>query len=59
MKTIFTEFGRLIFLFNAYQAPPRLNPQQAARDALGLTDLFAEMLTDITREEKKQNIGQC
>jgi hypothetical protein len=42
-RTLFTQFSRLIFRFNGYQAPPRSDPEQAMRDALGLTDLFSEL----------------
>lgn len=47
MKTIFEEFSRLIFRFNGYQAPSRLDPAQAIRDAMGQTDLFGEMLNQL------------
>lgn len=40
----FKAFAKMLFLFNGYQAPPRLDPQQAMRDAMGLTNLFEELL---------------
>ena len=40
----FQTFAELIFLFNGYQAPARLDPAQAVRDAMGLTDVFDELL---------------
>lgn len=44
MLEIHEQFCRLIFKFNGYQAPPRSNPRDAYRDALGDTNLFEELI---------------
>lgn len=40
----FRVFAKMIFTFNGYQAPPRIDPKQALMDAMGVTDLFEELL---------------
>jgi len=43
-RSIFILFSRLIFLFNGYQAPYRTCPRKALEDAMGITDLFKELI---------------
>lgn len=45
-----TMFAETLFIFNAYQAPPRLSHTKAIEDALGQTDLFTEMMNEIDSE---------
>ncbi len=52
--TYLIKFARLVFLFNGYQAPPRTDPQQALKDALGETDLFDELEEEIYVEKMKE-----
>ena len=40
---VYRIFGKLLFMFNAYQAPPRFDPRKALEDTLGRTDVFTEM----------------
>jgi len=51
-------FAELIFKFNGYQAPPRLNPVDAFNDSLGLTDLFDELMNEIFTELGRDEIPQ-
>lgn len=46
-REIFILFSHLIFLFNGYQAPPRLDPKKASEDAMGITDLFGELIVPL------------
>lgn len=40
----FIDFGSFLFQCNGYQAPARSDPTLAIRDAMGISDLYTEML---------------
>lgn len=46
-KDLFLKFASLLFMFNGYQAPIRSDPKKAFQDAMGQTDLFAELLEEL------------
>lgn len=46
-KDLFLKFANLLFMFNCYQAPIRSDPKRAFQDAMGQTDLFAELLEEL------------
>ena len=49
-------FAELVYVFNGYQAPVRATPQEAVRDAAGLSDPFNELTMALlsTMPEKTQ-----
>jgi hypothetical protein len=46
-RELYIKFANLIFMFNSYRAPIRIDPKKAYNDALGLTDLFGEFLEEL------------
>ena len=42
-------FGRLCYRFNEYQAPRRLTYEEAVKDAMGLSDHYAELIDELSK----------